>query len=294
MGGFFFFVGHESRVKIFVPVTALPTKDLHWARPAVEGAWRSEEGHVTTSPWGRVLIWWLGSQQWLVCPVCPPRAGTSTPHAGRAIHSSAGRQCEDRPRRRNGWNGQPDACATGGAACPTRHRPELALDDGGARRRTRHWAGGDDDCTRFSAQSLAGPGKRARQLARGGLVVSCRVARVQRLLASARCGSRAQGWGGQEGGRPSLCHTNPSRCCACAVPHHSGGQRTGRGLWERGIGGRAKKQLTLGLPGSSFDDGGRCRCLIARVETVCPTRSRGQGREGRRAVAACCLLSGPR
>lgn len=75
---------------------------------------------------------------------------------------------------------------------------------------------------------------------------------------------------------PVLCHTH-------AHTHESGGLtrpcRLGSQARE-GASGRWKKQLTLDLLGSSFDDAGRCRHLIARLKTFCPTRSEGQGGTG--------------
>lgn len=46
------------------------------------------EGHNTTSPWGMVLVWWLGSQQWLVCQSA--RALEQAHHMRDAIHHTSG------------------------------------------------------------------------------------------------------------------------------------------------------------------------------------------------------------
>lgn len=61
------------------PCKAWPKPDVEeFASLRVAGrmAWRSKEGHNTTSPWGRVSMWWLGSHQWLV----------SVPRLERAHH----------------------------------------------------------------------------------------------------------------------------------------------------------------------------------------------------------------
>lgn len=146
------------------------------------------------------------------------------------------------------------------------------------------------DCliTHFLCAEAGQAGQRDRQRVRGGLcyfsfivVVLCNDA----LLCSAWFES------GDGEGAPPVCSTNPSLamlCLCCAThththTHESGGLtrpcRLGSQARE-GASGRWKKQLTLDLLGSSFDDAGRCRHLIARLKTFCPTRSEGQGGTG--------------
>lgn len=147
--------------------------------------------------------------------------------------------------------------------------------------------------TCYAAQTLARPGKEPVSFVRGGLC-SC-------FVVSSPCNDTflcsvwlESGERGGRSGRPCVCYTNPwwatlCLCCATPTPTHASFGRAGE--QGRGGSGRWEKQLTLGLLGSSFDDGGRCRCLIARLETVCSTRSEGQGRSragtGQRGKEGC-------
>lgn len=183
------------------------------------------------------------------------------------------------------------------AACLTRHRSDLAFAGDG-----RSIVLIITQSASSSAHRLARPGNEPRQRVRGGLcfcfvvVVLCNNA----LLCSVWFES-----GDGEICRPCAIQTRRWRCCVPVLCHTQAGvdrhnRPTGLGLGSQGGGsGRWKKQLTLGLLGSSFDDAWPLPLSHCSARDSLPhwERRAGQGGKesgrGRRAVPASCLDSGP-
>lgn len=128
-----------STSEIKIPALLCQLEDLHrmaqnlllrivcFSRAA---GWDCSEGHGgaqhTTSPWGRVLVWWLGSQQWLVCASLARLTVEQAHHMRDAIYTGGLYVGAETAKRSARTPAPLDA-----VSCLTRHRSELALAGGG-------------------------------------------------------------------------------------------------------------------------------------------------------------------